>query len=150
VDVQPTLEADTQLAKAGKPRVGSPHHTAMFTQALAAFDAPPGNPASYAMAAQVRSESRVFIAVVRMQLRGPAPRPSAQSLDCWECIDALFEHHGVVPIDATAQHHQRNTPGVYDDVPLGAELASISGVGACFLAPRGRGTDEPSILARLQ
>lgn len=45
VDVQPTLEADTQLAKAGKPRMGSLHHPAMFTQALAAFDAPPGNPA---------------------------------------------------------------------------------------------------------
>lgn len=102
------------------------------------------------MAAQMRSASGVVITLVRMQLRGPAPRPSAQSFDCWECIDALFEHHGVVPIGATDQHHQRNTPGVYDDVPLGAELASIRGVGACFLALRGLGTDEPSMLARLQ
>ena len=85
------------------------------------------------MAAQVRSASRVVIALVRMQLRGPAPRPSTQSFDCWECIDALFEHHGVLAISATDQHHQRNTPGVYDDVPLGAELASVRRIGACFL-----------------
>ena len=56
----------------------------------------------------------------------------------------------VVPIGATDQHHQRNTPGVYDDVSLGAKLASVRGVGPCFLAPRGLGTEEPSMLARLQ
>src|SRR5260221_13392892 len=55
--------------------------------------------------------------------------------------------HDALPI---YQDHQRDASGIYDDVPLGAELASVRGVWARFLAPRGLGTEEPSMLARLQ
>ena len=55
-----------------------------------------------------------------------------------------------MPVRAADQDHQRDASGIYDDVPLGAELASVRGVGARFLAPRGLGTEEPSMLARLQ
>lgn len=44
----------------------------------------------------------------------------------------------------------RNPSGVYDDVSFGAAFFSVGGVRACFLAPRGLGTEDPSMLARLQ
>src|SRR5260221_14781624 len=50
--------------------------------------------------------------------------------------------HDALPI---YQDHQRDASGIYDDVPLGAELASVRGVWARFLAPRGLGTEEPSM-----
>ena len=65
-------------------------------------------------------------------------------------VHALLEHLGVMSVCPANQDHQRDASGVYDDVPLGAEFSSVGGVRACFLAPRGLGTEEPSILARLQ
>lgn len=98
----------------------------------------------------MRPASRVVVALVGMQLRWPAARPAAQPFDCRECIDAPLEHDGVVPVSSTDQYHQWNASGIYNDVPFASELAPVRGVGACFLAPRGLGTDEPSMLARLQ
>lgn len=37
-----------------------------------------------------------------------------------ECVNALLEHHGVMSVGATEQHHQWDASRVYDDVPLGA------------------------------
>lgn len=85
-----------------------------------------------------------------MQLLRPATWPAAQPSDRLRRINALLEHYGVVPVRSTDQHHQGDALHVYNDVPLATELASVRGVGACFLAPRGLGTDESSMLARLQ
>lgn len=66
------------------------------------------------------------------------------------CVSAFFKHLGVVPVRTADQHHQRDASGIYNDMLLGAKLAYIGGVGARFLASRGLGTEEPSMLARLQ
>lgn len=42
-----------------------------------------------------------------------------------------------MPVRTADQDHQRNASGIYDDVSFGAELASVRGVGARFLAPGG-------------
>lgn len=63
---------------------------------------------------------------------------------------ALLAPADRLPVRSAEQRHQRNAPRVYDDVPLGAEFASVRGVGARFLAPGGLGTDEQSMLAQLQ
>jgi hypothetical protein len=55
-----------------------------------------------------------------------------------------------MPVRAADQDHQRDASGIYNDVPLGAKLASVHRVGPRFLAPRGLGTEEPSLLARLE
>src|SRR5256885_14370418 len=57
-------------------------------------------------------------------------------------VHAPLEHLGVVPVRAADQDHQRDASGIYDDVPLGAELASVRGVWARFLAPRGLGNGQ--------
>ena len=142
VDVQPPLEANAQLAKACKPSMRSLHHPAMATQPLTALDASSANPAGNATLLQIGAATRVVVALVGMQLRWPATRLALQSPDGWQSIDAFLEHHRIVPVCTADQHHQRNAPRVYDDVPLGAEFASVRRVGARFLAPRGLGTDE--------
>ena len=48
------------------------------------------------------------------------------------------------------KNYQRDASGVYDEVSFGAEFSSVGGVWTRFLAPRGLGTEEPSMLARLQ
>ena len=53
----------------------------------------------------------------------------------------------VCPID---QDNQWDALGIYNDVLFGAEFASVCGGRARFIAPRGLGTEEPSMLARLQ
>ena len=85
-----------------------------------------------------------------MQLRRPLACPPRQACNGWNRIHALLEHHGVVPVGTADEDHQRDASGIYDDMSFGAELASVGGVGARFLAPRGLGTEEPSMLARLQ
>lgn len=92
----------------------------------------------------------VVIALVCMQLCWPFARAPLQTCDGRERIHARLKHLGVMPVRSADQNHQRDASGIYDDVPLGAEFASVRGVGARFLAPRGLGTEEPSMLARLQ
>lgn len=92
----------------------------------------------------------VVVPFVRMQFGRSAAWPAFKSFDRWQCIQALLEQHGVMPVCSTDQHNKGSATSIYDDVTLGAELATVRGVGACFLAPRGLGTDEPSMLARPQ
>ena len=43
----------------------------------------------------------------------------------------------VVPVGTADENDQRDTSGIYNDVALGAEFASIRGVRARFLVPPG-------------
>ncbi len=65
-------------------------------------------------------------------------------------VHALLEHLGVMSVCPANQDHQRDASGVYNEVSFGAKLASVRGVGARFLAPRVLGTEEPSMLAKIQ
>ena len=150
VDVKAPFKADSQLAKASKPSVRPLHYPAMFAQPFAAFNAAPGNAAGYASLPQMGTAAFVVIAFVSMQLRWSLARSTLQACNARDRIQAPLEHHGVMSVRPADKNHQRDASGVYDDVPLGAEFSSVGGVRACFLAPRGLGTEEPSILARLQ
>ncbi|AIJ48476.1 hypothetical protein Cthiooxydans_37820 [Comamonas thiooxydans] len=55
-----------------------------------------------------------------------------------------------MPVGTTDEDQQWDASSIYDEVALGAKLASVRGVGARFLAPRGLGTVEPAMLARFQ
>ena len=99
---------------------------------------------------QMGTAAFVVIAFVSMQLRWSLARSTLQACNARDRIQAPLEHHGVMSVRPADKNHQRDASGVYDDVPLGAEFSSVGGVRACFLAPRGLGTEEPSILARLQ
>ena len=147
---QPPFKADSQLAKTCKPSVCSLHDLAMFAQFLAALDSSPGNPAGHASSSEVGSAALVVVACVRMQLRRSLACPPRQACNGWNRIHAFLKHHGVVPVGTADEDHQRDASGIYNEVSFGAELASVRGVGARFLAPRGLGTEEPSMLARLQ
>jgi hypothetical protein len=122
----------------------------MFAQLFAALDSTPGNPAGDTALPQVSTAALVVVAFVRVQLCRSLACPPQQASNSWNRIHALLEHHGVVPISTADEEHQRDTSGIYNEVSFGAELASVRGVGARFLAPRGLGTDGPSMLARLQ
>ena len=150
MDVESAFEANTQLAEACEPRVRALHYPAVFAQALAALDTSPGDAARDAPAPQMRAAPPVVVALVRMQLGGSLARPARQPFDGRHGIDASLEHHRVVAVGSADQHHQRDAPSVYNEMTLGAELAAVRGVGPCLLAPRGLGTEDPSMLARCQ
>ena len=123
---------------------------AMLAQPFAALDASSCNPAGNASSPEIGPAAPVVVAFVGMQLRRPLAGSILQARNGGERVHTSLEHHGVVSVGATDEDHQWNASGVYNDVSLGAELASVCGVGACFLAPRGLETEEPSMLARLQ
>ncbi|CAM3408953.1 hypothetical protein DETS111669_08530 [Delftia tsuruhatensis] len=150
VDIQPSFKADSQLAKACKPAVRPLHHPPVFAQPLAALNASSSNPANDAPLPQVGSASLEVVAFVGVQLCRSSTGTSWQASNRRNRVHAPLEHLGVVPVRAADQDHQWDASGIYDDVPLGAELASVRGVGARFLPPRRLGTEEPSMLARLQ
>ena len=147
---QLTLESDSQFAKARKPAMRALHNPAVFAQPLAAFNAFSRNATGDATPPQIVPASLVVIPLVRMQFGGSPTRSAAQPFDGWQCIQTLLEQHRVMPIRSTYQDNKGYTSSIYDDMSLGAEFASICGVEACFRAPRGLGTDEPSMLARPQ
>ena len=150
MDIQRSFKADSQLAKACKPAVRPLHHPPVFAQPLAALNASSGNSANDAPLPQVGSASLEVVAFVGVQLCRSSTGTSWQASNRRNRVHAPLEHLGVVPVRAADQDHQWDASGIYDDVPLGAELASVRGVWARFLAPRGLGTEEPSMLARLQ
>ena len=147
---QLTLESDSQFAKARKPAMRALHNPAVFAQPLAAFNAFSRNATGDATPPQIVPASLVVIPLVRMQFGGSPTRSAAQPFDGWQCIQTLLEQHRVMPIRCAYQDNKGYTSSIYDDMSLGAVFASICGVGACFRAPRGLGTDEPSMLARPQ
>jgi len=122
----------------------------MLAQSLAALNASPGNAAGDASLSQVSSASLEVVAFVSMQLRGPFTGSSWQACNRRNRVHTLLEHLGVMPVRTADQNHQRDASGIYNDVSLGAELAPVRRVGPRFLTPRGLGTEEPAMLARLQ
>lgn len=86
VEVQPPLEANAQLAETGKPRIGRLYHSAMLSQAFAAFAAPVWQSCLIAVTAPICSASRI---VMRLCLHA-ASRACRAALGC---INAFFEQH---------------------------------------------------------
>lgn len=149
MDIQSSFTADSQLAKPGEPTVRPLHYPAVLAQSLAAFNSSPGNPANDAPLSQVGPASLEVVAFSTWSFAGLLGT-SRQACNRRNRVHALLKHLGVVPVHAVDQDHQWDASGIYNDVALGAKLASVGGVRARFLAPPGLGTEEPSMLARLQ
>ena len=130
------LQSGFAVSKACKPAVRPLHRPPVLTQPLAALNASSGNPANDAPLPQVGSASLEVVAFVGVQLCRSSTGTSWQASNRRNRFHAPLEHLGVVPVRAADQDHQWDASGIYDDVPLGAELASVRGVWARFLAPR--------------
>lgn len=113
------------------------HHPPVFAQPLAALNASSGNPANDAPLPQVGSASLEVVAFVGVQLCRSSTGTSWQASNRRNRVHAPLEHLGVVPVRAADQDHQRDASGIYNDVSLGAELASVRRVGPRCLAPPG-------------
>ena len=148
--VYSALESHSQLAEGSQPGMSSLDYPAVATQSIIAFDAPARDPILDAAHPEMASATRIVVAFVGMQFVGPASRSASPSGDSWQRVHQGFEDHRVVSIRPRHAEHQRDALPVRDDVPLAAELAAVCRVGARVRAPRGLGTDDPSILARLR
>ena len=148
--LQLPLESDAQLAKACEPAMRALYNPSMFAQTLAALYSFSCNATGDPSSLQIVTATLVVISFVCMQLGWSAPWPAFESFDRWQRIQALLKPHRVMPVCCTDHHNQRNAASVYNNMARAAELASVCRVGACLLAPRGLGTDEPSMLARAQ
>ena len=126
------------------------YNPAMLAWLFAALDTSPGNPAGNASSPEIGTAALVVVAFVRMQLRRPLACPPRQARNGWNRIHALLKTSWSRAAGTTNEDRQRDASGIYNEVALAAKLASVRGVGARFLAPRGLGTEEPSMLARLQ
>ncbi len=76
MNVESTLEANTELAEAREPGVRAFHDPAVLAQAIAALDTSPGHSTFDAPLPQMCSTPSVVIALVRMQLGGSLARPT--------------------------------------------------------------------------
>ena len=148
MDIQPSFKADSQFAKASKPSVRPLHHPPV--QPCVAVNASSGNAAGDTPSSQVRTATLVVIALAGAQLRWSFAGVPWQACNRRNSVHAPLEHLGVVTVCAADQDHQRDASGIYNDLSFGAELAYVRRVGPRFLAPRGLGTEEPSMLPRHQ
>ena len=148
--LQASLEPDAQLAKACKPPMSALHDPAVTAKPFTALNATPCDANQDSSTPQVLPATLVVVAFVRMQFSWTFAWLPRQTFDCRDGIYASLKQHRVMPVSPADQDDQWDALSIYNDVPFGAEFPSICGVPACFFAPRGLGTEEPSMLARLQ
>ena len=144
------LEAHTQLAECCQPSVRSLDHPAVTPEPVIALDAPAGDAVLNATALEMGAAAMEVVALVRVQVLGPASWPARQAPDSGQVVDELFEDDRVVPVGSCDAEHQRDARSVGHDVAFAAELAAVGRVGARVRTPRGLGTLAPSMLARLK
>ncbi len=150
MNIESSFEADAQLGEAGKPSMRALNNPSMPAQSLLAFNTDTGDAGGDATALQIAPASTAVVPLVGMELVGPLARTSIQPANRRDGVQGGFERDRIVPVRAGYRDGQRNTLGIYDEVSFAAELASVSGVRAGFLAPRGLDTLAPSMLARRQ
>jgi len=150
MNVNATLEAGTQLAKRCQPGMSALDDPPIASEPVIALNASAGDAVSNTAALEVNAALCEVIALVRMQLVGPAARPAWLATHSRQGIDQLLEDHRIMPVGPGNAEHQRDALAVRDDVTFAAEFAPVRGVGACVRAPRGLGTLAPSIQARLK
>ena len=150
MNVDVALEAGAQLAKGRQPGMGALDDPAVAPEPVIALDALAGDAILDASAFEVGTAPRVVIALVCMQLLGPAARPAALATHRWQCVNQFLEHHRVMAVGPGDAKDQRDALAVRDDVALAAEFAPVRGVGTRVWAPRGLGTLAPSTLVRLK
>jgi hypothetical protein len=150
MNINAALKAGTQLAKGGQPRVRALNHPAVPPKSVIALDASAGDTVPNTETLEVRAAPGEVIALVCMQLGGPAPRPARLAAHARQGVDQLLKDHRIMAIGPGDAKHQWDALAVRDEVALAAKFAPVRGVGPCVRAPRGLGTLAPSIQARLK
>ena len=71
MNVNATLEANTQLAECGQPGVRALHDPAMGAKSVVALDTSAGNTVLDASTLEIGATARKVVALVRVQFSGP-------------------------------------------------------------------------------
>lgn len=137
MNVDATLETGAQLTESGQPGMGTLDYPPMAPEPVVALDAFAGNTICNTAALEVGAAPGVVIALVRMQLVGPAARPARFSTHSRQGIDQFLENHRIMAIGPSHAEHQRHAFAVRDQVAFAAEFAPFRGVRASVQAPGG-------------
>ena len=144
------LQSGFAVSKACKPAVRPLHRPPVLTQPLTALNASSCNPTNDAPRPQVGSATLEVVAFVGVQLCRSSTGTSWQASNRRNRVHALLEHLGVMPVRTADQDHQRDASASTTMCRLEPSLPLSVGLGTRFLAPGGLGTEEPSMLPRLQ
>ena len=144
------LQSGFAVSKACKPAVRPLHRPPVLTQPLTALNASSCNPTNDAPRPQVGSATLEVVAFVGVQLCRSSTGSSWQASNRRNRVHALLEHLGVMPVRTADQDHQRDASASTTMCRLEPSLPLSVGLGTRFLAPGGLGTEEPSMLPRLQ
>jgi hypothetical protein len=98
MNVEPTLEANAQLAETGKPSVRALDNPSMTPQALLALDTFASDASGYAPSSQVVSASAAVVTLVSVQFVWPLTRPSIQTGHSGNRIQCRLEGHRIMAI----------------------------------------------------
>lgn len=151
VDVGAALVAHREAAEAGEPGQGALHHPPVPAQALAALDPASGDAGRDAPRTALPAAAAVVVGLVGVQLARPAPRTAPRARpDRRDRVECRGEHAAVVSVGPAQGHAKGRAPGVGDQVPLGAGLASVGRARAGLRAPLFAGTLALSSAARRQ
>lgn len=150
MDVVAPLVAHLQTPQTVQPRERPLHLPPMPTQALARFDAA-ACPASRAAASNRLAAPRVVVALVRMYLAGTVARTPHAPVAQWRhAVEHHPEHLRIVDVLCADDHAQWGTVAIYDDVALGALLATIRRIRSGPGPPLCAATEAASTEARFQ
>lgn len=138
MDIDPTFEANAQLAHAREPDVSTFHDPAMTPQAVVALDPLARDPWRDASRLEVMATAVDVVGLVSVQLAWPASGAPRLSGDRRQGIDQLLEYHRVVPVGPDHAKRQGDAIAIDDQVPLAAKLAAIGRVRPGVGAPGGR------------
>ena len=127
--------ADDQTPGSVEPRERALHNPAVAAEALACFDAAPGDAGDDPASAQVAPAAGIVVALVGVQLVGPPARASAPLADGPHGIDEVVQRLAVVKVGRGQKDGEREAGAVDQKVALAARLAAVDRVRADLVAP---------------
>src|SRR4051812_30523538 len=107
----------------------------MTSQPLGRLDTPAGDPGNDAPPTQHLPAGRIVIALVRVQLARPAPRPPDRPGDRRDLIDHRLERQVVITVGPGDDHRQRDATTLAHRVNLRTRLAPVDRAGAGQVPP---------------
>ncbi len=112
MNVNATLEAGTQLAKRCQPGMSALNHPPMPSEPVIALNAPAGDTVPDTAALEVSAAPGEVVALVCVQLAGPAAQPAWLATNSREGIDQFLEDHRIMPVGTGDAKHQRDALAV--------------------------------------
>lgn len=120
MNIEPPLEADSQLAESGEPRMGALDHPSVTPKAVFALDAFAGDSSRDAASAQIISASTSVVTLVGMQFVRTLTWSPFEARHWQNRIQRWLESHRIMTIRSRHGNRQRDTLRIDDDVSLAA------------------------------